>query len=329
MEGSFGRWVIYDKLELSRFNSYRCLSSPLFTFTVGDNKKEFTVHSFALAGLSQPLNALINGHMIEAKTRHVDWPDVDEDTFARLCEFAYFRDYTPPTFRLIDGRTPSTKVTEKAKEKKKRKKNRSSLNWNDISIEPVPEPEPEPEPEPGAELETPPPEDAYDDQEIPYKERSVWMGQLRDAFERSLVVPNPQTTDLNYSYTPPENTGSWEDFTAVFLEQARLYVVADTYCIDSLCQLVLSKLYQTLKPFKLYDTGLNGIIELVRFVYRDAPPNCGEKVDAMRNLVTRYVVSVLGQVGETECFRELLAEGGPFVGDLWNTMWDIEKKLSA
>ncbi|KAJ9480723.1 hypothetical protein VN97_g12807 [Penicillium thymicola] len=270
--------------------------------------------------------------MIEAKTRHVDWPHIDEDTFARLCEFAYFRNYTPPTFRLIDGKTPSAKVTEKGKGKTKRKKKRSSHNWNDISMEPVPEPVPEPEPEPEpaeAEPETPPSEDAYDDREIPYKERSVWTGQLRDAFEQSLVVPNPQTTDLNYSFTPPENTGSWEDFTPVFLKQARLYVLADTYCIDSLCQLVLSKLHHTLKSFKLYDTGLNGIIELVRFVYRNAPPNYGEKIDGMRNLVTRYVVSVLGQVGENECFRELLAEGGPFVSDFWNTIWGIEEKSSA
>jgi hypothetical protein len=304
----------------------------LFTFTVGDNKKEVTVHSFALAGLSQPLNALINGGMIEAKTRHVDWSYIDEDTFARLCEFAYFRNYTPPTFRLIDGKSPSTKVTEKRKEKKKRKKNRPSFNWNDSSMEPEPGPEPEPEPEPQpeeAEPEVPPPEDACDDREIPYKERSVWTGQLRDAFERSLVVPDPQTTDVNYTFMPPENTGSWEDFTPVFLEQARLYVLADRYCIDSLCQLVLSKLHQTLKNFKLYDTSMNGIIELVRFVYMEAPPNQGEKIDGMRNLVTRYVVSVLGQIGKNECFRELLAEGGPFVSDFWHIIWGIEEKSST
>lgn len=170
MEGSFGRWVIYGKLEMSRSNTFRCLSPPLFTFTVGDNKKEVTVHSFALAGLSHPLNALINGGMIEAKTRHVDWSYIDEDTFARLCEFAYVQNYTPPKFRLIDGKSPSTKVTEKPKEKKKRKKNRPGFNWNDNSMEPAPEPEPEPE---EAELEAPPYEDACDDREIIYKERSV------------------------------------------------------------------------------------------------------------------------------------------------------------
>ena len=283
------------------------------------------MHSFALAGLSQPLDTLMNGEMIEAKTRHVDWSDIDEDTFARLCEFAYLRNYTPPTFRLIDGKSPSTKVTETAKEKRKRKKNRLNFNWNDSLVESAPLPEPEPEPE--AVPEAPPSEDACDEPEIPYKEKSVWTGQLRDAFERSLVVPGPQITD--YNFTPPENTGSWEDFTPVFLEQAQLYVLADKYCIDSLCQLVLSKLHQTLRSFKLYDTGVSGIIELVRFVYMNTPPNCGEKVDAMRNFVTRYVVSVLGQIGENECFREILEEGGPFVSDFWHTIWGIEENSSA
>lgn len=84
-------------------------------------------------------------------------------------------------------------------------------------------------------METPASEDASDDLEIPYKERSVWTGQLRDAFERSLVVPSSPTTDLNYTFTPPENTASWEDFIPVFLGQARLYVLAAKYCIDSLC----------------------------------------------------------------------------------------------
>lgn len=41
-------------------------------------------------------------------------------------------------------------------------------------------------------------------------------------------------------------------------------------------------------------------------VYRRTPPNHGEKIEPMRNLVTRYVVSVLGKIGENECFREIL-----------------------
>ncbi|KAF5858597.1 hypothetical protein ETB97_003990 [Aspergillus alliaceus] len=272
MEGAFGRY----------------LSSPLFTFTVGVNKKEVIMHSSALAGLSQSLNALMTGEMIEAKTRHVDWSEVD--------------------------------VTETLKEKKKRKKRRSNVNWGEPAPEPAPEPELEAPPD-GAPKSDSPPEDTFcDDPEIPYRERSVWTGHLRDAFEGSLVVPSPQSGDLDYTFTPPENIGFWEDFTPVFLEQARLYVLPDKYGIESLCQLDLSKLHQTLKSFKLYDTGVSGII------YSDTP-TYGSKIDAMRNFATRHVVSVLGQIGGNECFQELLDEGGRFVYDFWQIIWGVEGKL--
>lgn len=302
----------------------------VFTFTVGAHKQEVTVHSSALAGLSPSLNSLMNGEMIEAKTRHVVWSHVDVDTFARLCEFAYLRNYTPPTSRLISGETPpveqpagAAKATKTAKRKKKRL---SVTDWDAwgarAATEPAFAPESEPEPMPAPD---PPPKDLCDNPEIPYKERSVWTRHLRDAFSRSSVVPSLQSGNLDCPFTPPKNTGPWEDFSPIFLEQARLYVLADEYGVDSLCQLVLSKLYQTMKSFKLYDTGVNGIIELVRFVYMNTPPNSEKKVDAMRNLVTRYVVSILGQIGENECFQELLAEGGPFVCDLWHTIWSAEE----
>ncbi|KAJ5765316.1 hypothetical protein N7520_004875 [Penicillium odoratum] len=268
--------------------------------------------------------------MIEAKTRHVDWSDIDEGTFTRLCEFAYLRNYTPPTFRLIDGKSPSKKATKKRKKKGQNSKWNGS--WEELAPEPDPEPEPEPQPAPEFpefEPEVLPSEAVCDDLEIPYKERSVGTGQLRDTFERSLVVPSSQTTELNYTFTPPQNTGPWEDFTPVFLEQARLYVLADKYGIDSLCKLVISKMYRTLQSFKLYDTGLSGIIELVRFVYMNTPPNYGGKIDAMRNFVTRYVVSVLGQIGENESFQEILEEGGPFVSDFWHIIWGNKENSSA
>jgi hypothetical protein len=143
------------------------------------------------------------------------------------------------------------------------------------------------------------------------------------------VVPSPQSGDLDYTFTAPENTGSWEDFTPVFLEQARLYVLADKYGIEPLCHMVLSKLHQTLKSFKLYETGVGGIIEFVRFVYLNTPPTYGHKVDSLRTFVTRYIVSVLGQIGENECFQELLEEGGPFVSDFWHIIWSVEKASSA
>ncbi|PGH02264.1 hypothetical protein AJ80_08889 [Polytolypa hystricis UAMH7299] len=156
-----------------------------------------------------------------------------------------------------------------------------TLCETEAAIEEAPalEEAPEPESEPESALCSNP--------ELPYKERSIRTRHLQDAFTESLVVPGPQSKDLNYAFTQPKNTGSWEDFTPVFVEQARLYVLADKYGIEALRQLVLSKLHQTLKSFTIYHTGVAGIIEFVRFVYSNTPPDYANQLDAMRNLATR------------------------------------------
>ncbi|CAG8238049.1 unnamed protein product, partial [Penicillium olsonii] len=314
----------------------RHLVSPLFKFTVGAEKKDITVHSSALAELSPALNALMNGEMVEAKTRHVDWSEVDVDTFVRLCEFAYFRNYTPPRSCLIEGRIP-LETAKPIKKKRKSKKRRSNVFWDEPLPEPTAAPEPEPEPifEPvpasAESLDEGPrsEEEICNDPEIAYKERSVWTGHLRDKFTSSLVIPDTEKDLSETSFTPPRIAGSWEDFHPVFLEQAKLYVLADKYGIESLRRLVICKLHQTLSNFKLYETGVVSIIEFVRFVYLNTPPNIGSEMDAMRNLVTRYIVSVLGQMGETKCFQELLEDGGPFVTDFWRIIWSVEGKVEV
>ncbi|KAE8152844.1 hypothetical protein BDV25DRAFT_137517 [Aspergillus avenaceus] len=266
------------------------LSSPTFTFTVGANKKEFIVHSSALAGLSQSLNTLMNGQMTEARTGHVDWPDVDEDTFARLCEFAYCRNYTPPSFSLIEHESPLPRTPEPINEEEKHRKPDSKRASNQTSHL--------------------------------RKRRVISTEYLHEEFKTSLVVPSPQVSDSEYIFAPPKITGPWEDFTLVFLGQARLYVLADKYGIEPLRRLILSKLHRTLDSFTLYDTGVSGIVEFVRFVYLNTP--CyGNKVDALRDLAARYVVSVLDNIGEAGCFLGLLEEGGPFVSDFWRIAWVV------
>ncbi|CAI7653716.1 unnamed protein product [Penicillium viridicatum] len=279
--GSVGSWFS-EGISVSEKGRY--LSSLLFTFVVGDEKKEITVYSAAFSGLSQSLYILINGDMIEAKTSRVDWPEVDVDTFTRLCEFAYCRNYTPPSFRLIDGMPPRSNAKQH-------------------------------------EYKTRPPKNGH--REIPYKTGSVWTKQLNNVFTESLVVPNPQSDDFDPTFTSPQNTGPYEDFTPVFLKQAQLYVIADIYGIERLRQRVLFKLYQTLRTFKLYDMGVSSIIGFLQFVYLNTPPNHNGKLDALMNLATRYIVSVLGQIGGNERFQELLEVGGPFVSDFWNIIWSV------
>ncbi|KAL2698795.1 hypothetical protein AAEP93_010183 [Penicillium crustosum] len=277
-----GRALIEQCTRFARETGY--ISSSLFTFVIGDEKKEMTVHSAAFAGLSQSLNVLINGDMAEAKTSRVDWPEVDVDTFARLCEFAYCRNYTPPSFCLIDGNPPHSNAEQHEYQTRPLKNNH---------------------------------------RETPHKLGSAWTKQLKNAFAESLVVPSLQSFDSDLTFTPSQNNRPCEDFTPVFLEQTKLYVIADMYGIERLRETVLFKLYQTLRNFKLYETGVSSIVGFLRFVYLNTPPNYNGKLDALRNLATRYIVSIVGQIGKNECFQELLEEGGPFVSDFWNIIWSV------
>ncbi|KFZ24547.1 hypothetical protein V502_00963 [Pseudogymnoascus sp. VKM F-4520 (FW-2644)] len=73
-------------------------TSPQFTFGIGENNVKITVHAAAIAKQSQALDALINGPMKEAQTRIARLEDVHEDTFVRVCQFAYTGDYETPVF---------------------------------------------------------------------------------------------------------------------------------------------------------------------------------------------------------------------------------------
>ncbi|PNP39951.1 hypothetical protein TGAMA5MH_08217 [Trichoderma gamsii] len=75
------------------------ISSPPFTFVVGQGEKEHTIHSALVASQSAALDALINGGMKESIERRVIWKDVDEESFIRFSQFVYTGDY--------DGATPS------------------------------------------------------------------------------------------------------------------------------------------------------------------------------------------------------------------------------
>ena len=55
------------------------------------------MNSEAITKQSSTLHGLVNGNMLEAHSRTVVWPDVDEDTFARFCEFYYLDNYSPPS----------------------------------------------------------------------------------------------------------------------------------------------------------------------------------------------------------------------------------------
>lgn len=52
------------------------------------------IHRAVAAGVSKPLERLMNGGMCEAQNGEAVLKDVDEQTFARFCQWAYVGYYT-------------------------------------------------------------------------------------------------------------------------------------------------------------------------------------------------------------------------------------------
>jgi hypothetical protein len=99
----------------------------------------------------------------------------------------------------------------------------------------------------------------------------------------------------------------------VFLGHARLYVLGDKYGIEALTPPALQKLHRTLINFRVYESRIPDIVELVRYTYQNTP---GEK-DPLTALVTEYIACEIDKVGKCEDFHTLLEDGGGFVVVFW------------
>ncbi|EED13268.1 hypothetical protein TSTA_057580 [Talaromyces stipitatus ATCC 10500] len=150
---------------------------------------------------------------------------------------------------------------------------------------------------------------------LPVTERTIRYSELRNMFSQLTYTPKRQI----HQFQPKPNAKPTEDFTPVFLGHAELYILAHGYDIKDLRELILLKLQQTLQDFIVYETSVASILDFVRFAYK-RKSKTGE-MKGLRRLVTVYVVSILGQIGDREEFQSLLAEGGDFVVDFWRTIW--------
>jgi hypothetical protein len=279
-------------------NCHSILHSHLFTFLVEEDEKSFVVHSTVISALSPALNTLINGEMIEAKTKITRWPFVDVGTFIRLCEFAYRQDYEPPGYEI------ESLEVEDGKE-------------NPMIMEDAPLPS-------AARAS-----DEYRSLSRKQKKKSfhtTWDEEPPVDTPSSKVLVRQAFENIDYSmreailerYKPVRNKSSNEDYTPVFLGHARLYVLADKYGVDALKTLVLHKIHETLLKFTLYPNRIGDVIELVKFAYSDDKTmDIKGTPDKLRAMVVHYIVSEIDLITGAREFLELLEDGGPFVKDFW------------
>ncbi|KAH8126068.1 hypothetical protein FP744_10005018 [Trichoderma asperellum] len=80
-------------------------SSPPFTFVVGPDEKEHTIHSALVAHQSAALSVLINGGMKESIERRAIWKEISEEVFIDFSQYVYTGDYdgAKPSKREVPG----------------------------------------------------------------------------------------------------------------------------------------------------------------------------------------------------------------------------------
>ncbi|KAI2620645.1 hypothetical protein GGS26DRAFT_303592 [Hypomontagnella submonticulosa] len=254
-------------------------ASKPFRFLVGPDKKEFQMHSELVARMSKPLDTLVKGEWEEGKKEAAEWPEIDEGTFVRFCEFAYTGDYkaadpfedipTPPeedepTVEVVAARpvlTPHSLVS-----KKKPKKMTETFEF------PLSSPSPS---------------------------RNTMRQQFRDA-----IGDEP---DKRPKEEP--NTDPLTNYSEVLLSHARLYTLADYYNIEELMGLCVRKLHRTLKVFNLHQGArVTDVAQLIDYAYKNTA-NRGDEQDKLRSLLATYAACNIEELWPNTYFQDVLESG--------------------
>ncbi len=88
------------------------MTSEIFRFTVGPERREFSIHSALVARQSRALDTLVNGCFAEARNRHAVLESVEEEIFSLFTQYAYTGNYDPLTTAVwSETRSRETKKT--------------------------------------------------------------------------------------------------------------------------------------------------------------------------------------------------------------------------
>ncbi|KAI2783359.1 hypothetical protein F4815DRAFT_442231 [Daldinia loculata] len=266
-------------------------ASKPFRFLVGPDKKEFFMNAELVARMSKPLWTLVNGEWMEGNEGFTEWPDVDEGTFVRFCEFAYTGDYkaaepfedtpTPPNEKESGEATASTsgpapngeQIIEEASAQELIVTHSAygELPKGLVFVEEPPQPPP------------------------PSKKDIIWrefQEEINDEPDRRVKETSNKAPSANYS--------------EVLLSHARLYTFADCYDIDRLMELSIRKLHRTLKVFNLHKGArVTDIAQLIDYSYRNTM-NKGDKQDQLRSLLATYTACNIEEMWPNFYFQDVL-----------------------
>ncbi|KAI1379643.1 hypothetical protein F4677DRAFT_338262 [Hypoxylon crocopeplum] len=256
-------------------------ASKPFRFLVGPDKKEFMMHAELVAGMSKPLYTLVKGGWEEGKTSLAEWPDVDEGTFVRFCEYAYTGDYRAAE-PIVEPSTASEsldndwmgwgQITSSQKKKKKGKVAPKPFMWDS----PVP-----------------------DSPAFPTSSKQDMWQEFREGVG----------DEVDRKPKEEPNADPLANYSEVLLSHARLYAFADCYAVDALMGLCVRKLHRVLNIFDLHEGArVTDVAQLIDFSYKNTPSREGEP-DKLRSLLASYMACKIEELWPNVYFRDVLDSG--------------------
>ncbi|KAI0206039.1 hypothetical protein F4808DRAFT_408689 [Astrocystis sublimbata] len=256
---------------------HKVVASKAFTILVGPHKKTCTIHADLLAAMSGPLNALVNVHMREATEAMAEWPDVDEETFARFGEFAYTGTYGALDEHPATG--PSTgdehiardHVPTKLRKLKRKKMMRQGLLDPSISADP----------------------------------------------SHSGDVTNDDGTSTSLSAPIDESAEGAKapSFTDGILSHARVYVFADCYLVRDLAKLSLKRLHEALETVPKGKEFGGAIAQLADYTFANTVAGEGHQ-DPLREQLCLYIADNIQTIWPSSDFQSLLEGCGELSKDI-------------
>ncbi|RFU32785.1 hypothetical protein B7463_g3542, partial [Scytalidium lignicola] len=131
----------------------------------------------------------------------------------------------------------------------------------------------------------------------------------------------------NYDKTcdPPKQFEQDYSYSKMLLSHAALYVLGDTWGIDSLKALALFKLHKTLCIFQLGDDNAGDLIDLIRYAYSHHGKGSDKNLGGLRNMTCQYIAAHALPLSLDNAFMDLLGEGGEFVKDFFRII--VQRKF--
>ncbi|KAG6309265.1 hypothetical protein E4U22_004089 [Claviceps purpurea] len=261
------------------------LSEGIFTsrpcvLVVGEDKREFLLHSDLVKRESEALGEIIDASFAEGREAYVVLRDDNAETISAFAQFIYTGDY-----RLsFDMSAPDS--ANESHDKGNHGNNVAQFSrphnglWR-LFIQ----------------------RNHYEDQK---NSSDSYMAPCEASCKTW-----PETDDLDVPYL---NIGHMDkDYSELFISHARVFVFAHYYGVEALMDLSMQRLHEALCAFSLSRERIGDILALIRYCYERPGP------EKLKKMVAMYSAAVVNsQIPEVvvEYFEDLLKERGDFAADM-------------